>query len=216
MRPLTAIVAAVVLCSSLGCQGLGRLDYARIYSRDGWQRPDRVVTALDIQPGDTVADLGSGDGYFVRFLSEAVGPTGTVYAVEVEEELTAALEQRIQAEGLSNVEVILGRYSDPQLPDGSVNVVFLCNTYHHIENRPDYFHELASDLAGGGRVAIVDHDADLDGVLSLLLSKGHMISEPVLISEMQSAGYRADETFDFLATQVFVTFSPAPELATER
>jgi cyclopropane fatty-acyl-phospholipid synthase-like methyltransferase len=203
---LAPVLAALAL---VGCGGVSKLDYTKIYTRAGWQHPERVVESLDLKPGDRVADLGAGDGYFLPYLVEAVGPTGTVYAVEVDEERTRELEKRSTEEGYSNVVVVLGEYSDPQLPDGEVDLVFVCNTYHHIEARPDYFSRLRTDLSDAGRVAIIDPDAEVRGVLRLFQHEGHMSVADDVVDEMQAAGYGRSESFDFLPTQVFEVFAPA-------
>ncbi len=195
----------------LGCSGVSKLDYTSLHNRAGWQRPDRLVEALGIRPGDSVADIGAGEAYFLPYLSEAVGPTGTLYVVEVEDEITRALTERVARDGYSNVVVVRGDYDDPQLPEGAIDLVFLCNTYHHIEERPAYFAALRSDLRGAGRIAIVDPNDDLRGILSLLLDAGHTTSVDAVVGEMQTAGYRPSESHDFLPTQIFEVFSPAPD-----
>jgi ubiquinone/menaquinone biosynthesis C-methylase UbiE len=172
-----------------GCNGLSKLDWTTL-GRASWQRPEDVVRALDLRPGDRVADLGAGEGYFLPYLSEAVGSQGRVFAVEVESELAEQLEAQF-ADG-DNVEVVLGRTDDPQLPDGSIDLALIVNTYHHIEDRPAYFTRLKRDLSASGRVAIIDPDADLGGVLSLFLDDGHDSSA----------------CHDFLAVQVFEVFAP--------
>ncbi len=195
----------------LGCSGVSKLDYTSLHNRAGWQRPDRLVEALGIRPGDSVADIGAGEGYFLPYLSEAVGPTGTLYVVEVEDDITRALTERVARDGYSNVVVVRGDYDDPQLPEGAIDLVFLCNTYHHIEERPAYFAALRSDLRGVGRIAIVDPNDDLRGILSLFLDAGHTTSVDAVVGEMQTAGYRPSESHDFLPTQIFEVFSPAPD-----
>ena len=188
-----------------GCNGLSKLDWTTL-GRASWQRPEDVVRALELRPGDRVADLGAGEGYFLPYLSEAVGSQGRVFAVEVESELAEQLEAQF-ADG-DNVEVVLGRYDDPQLPDGSIDLILIVNTYHHIEDRPAYFARLKRDLSASGRVAIIDPDADLGGILGLFLDEGHDSSASGISEEMEAAGYRPAASHDFLATQVFEVFAP--------
>ena len=76
--------------------------------RDAWQRPDDVITALELRPGMRVADLGAGTGYFSRRLSQAVGPTGTVFAVDPEPNLVGYLRTRAEREHTDNVVPVLG------------------------------------------------------------------------------------------------------------
>jgi ubiquinone/menaquinone biosynthesis C-methylase UbiE len=148
---------AVVACLLGGCGPLKRLSYEG-FGRDAWQQPERVVAALGIAPGDRVADLGSGSGYFTIRLAPAVGSAGKVYAVDVDPEMNGYLRDRLAREKIANVEVILGRPEDPLLPDGGVDLVVTVDTYHHIEDRPVYFRNLRRDLAPGGRVAVIDYD----------------------------------------------------------
>jgi ubiquinone/menaquinone biosynthesis C-methylase UbiE len=188
-----------------GCNGLSKLDWTTL-GRASWQRPDDVVRALELRPGDRVADLGAGEGYFLPYLSEAVGSQGRVFAVEVEPELAERLEAEFPDGG--NVEVVLGRYEDPGLPDRSIDLVLIVNTYHHIDDRPAYFTRLKRDLSPSGRVAIIEPDAELHGVLSLFVEEGHHSSASGIAEEMGESGYRPSASHDFLAVQVFEVFAP--------
>src|SRR5262245_936876 len=114
-----------------GCTSLKRLAYEG-FSRDRWQQPERVIAALGIRPGDRVADLGSGSGYFTLRLAHAAGPTGRVYAVDVDEAMNEYLRRRLVREEVTNVDVILGHFDDPQLPDAGIDLVLVSDTYHHL------------------------------------------------------------------------------------
>jgi len=199
--------AALLLAAGLvgGCGSCKRLAYEGFY-RDEWQQPERVIAALGMHPGDRVADLGSGSGYFTVRLARAVGPDGRIYAVDVDEEMNAYLRQRVAKAGVANVDVILGRFQDPLLPDGGVDLVLMVDTYHHLEDRPAYFRNLRRDLAPGGRVALIDYDGRKVWYMRLM---GHTTPREVLLREMVEAGYEVAEEFDFIDRQSFVIFRPA-------
>jgi arsenite methyltransferase len=210
MLPTLAWIALVIF--SAGCSGLSKVDVGRVLTsgRDGWQYPERVIEALEIEAGDHVAEIGAGSGYWLPWLSEAVGREGRVYAVEVESELVADLESFVERAGLRNVEVILGAYDDPRLPDASIDLAITVLTYHHIEDRVDYFDRLLQDLKPGGRVAHLDDRPDAPPPISWFMGEGHW-SEPTLVfEEMKDAGYQKVSEFDFLPVQSFQIFEPAP------
>ena len=197
-RPDRSFCLAAALLLAAGCA-----------TRDAWQQPETVIETLAIAPGATVADVGAGDGYFVPWLSRAVGPEGRVFAVEVDAERVVDLEQLVADEGLDNVEVVLGGFEDPGLPDGEIDLVFLCNTYHHIEARPAYFARVRTDdLTRGGRVAILDPNRDATGMVSWFLEDGHTSSAPEVREEMAQAGYESTASPDFLVSQIFEIFAP--------
>ena len=189
---------------------MSKINYARLATsgRDGWQHPDRVIETLEIKPGDRVADIGAGDGYFVPWLSEAVGPDGRVYAVEVEDELVEELRALVAEEKLENVEVVRGEYHDPLLPDGEIDLAFTCLTYHHIEERPEYFERLRGDLSPSGRVAHLDARTDLTGILGLLMPSDHATAVEQMNVEMEAAGYGNVAGYDFLPIQSFQIYAP--------
>lgn len=188
---------------------LSRLDLSRVPTRAAWQLTDRVVEGLSLEPGDVVADLGAGGGYFTFPLADAVGPEGRVYAVDVDEGVVRELEEKVRERGYSNVEVVLAELDDPLLPDGEVDLVFLCNTYHHIDGRVAYFSRLETDLRDDGRVAIVEVRADFGGFARLLAPRSHSTAKETVVSEMEEAGYVGVEGFDFLPIQSFEIFARA-------
>jgi protein-L-isoaspartate O-methyltransferase len=192
----------------LGCSGLCRIDYTQIGRRASWQRPDDVIRALEIRPGDRVADIGAGEGYFVPYLAQAVGSTGRVYAVEVDSEVAERLEKTVEKDAYPNVQVVRGEAQDALLPDGAIDLVLLVNTYHHIEDRESYFSRLRSDLTASGRVAIVEPNPELGGILGLFVEEGHATSAEDLREGMAGAGYAPSKSFDFLPVQVFEVFTP--------
>jgi len=199
-----------ITLSSIGCSGLAKVDVGTLITsgRDGWQHPERVIESLEIQPGDRVAEIGAGGGYWLRWLSDAVGPDGRVYAVEVDAELVAELEELVADEELGNVEVVFGAYDDPRLPDGEIDLAMTCLTYHHIEDRIDYFEKLRADLRPGGRVAHLDDRPDSPAPISWFQGEGHWTDPSLIDSEMGAAGYTSTSEFDFLPAQSFQIFSP--------
>ncbi len=171
--------------------------------RDAWQMPDRVVAALAVEPAATVADIGSGTGYFARRFAAAVGPAGTVYAADVEPEMAVYVRRRADEEGQRNLVPVLASYDDPRLPDGSIDLVFIANTWHHIGDRVEYARRLAGDLRAGGRVAILDF---LPGELPVGPGPEHKLSAEEVTAELTAAGYRPVAAHDFLPYQYVLVF----------
>ncbi|MPZ18494.1 MAG: methyltransferase domain-containing protein [Luteitalea sp.] len=120
-------------------------------------RADAVVDALKLEPEDVVADLGAGTGPFVVPLGKAVS-AGTVYAVEIDEEFFPRIRQRADAAGLANVRTVVGGFTDPRLPARDVDVAFMHDVLHHIEDRAAYVRALATYLKPAARIAIIDYD----------------------------------------------------------
>jgi ubiquinone/menaquinone biosynthesis C-methylase UbiE len=199
-----------IALTSVGCSGTSKIDLGRTLTsgRDGWQHPERVVASLEIRKGDRVAEIGAGSGYWLARLSDAVGSEGRVYAVEVEPDLVAALEKRVAKEGFTNVEVILGAYDDPRLPDGEIDLAMTCLTYHHIDDKVTYFRALKHDLSPDGRVVHLDDRPDSPPPISWFQAEGHWTDPDAIVGEMSDAGYSRSQTFDFLPAQSFQIFSP--------
>jgi len=197
-----ALLAIAALAGWLNRTALKRWVYEG-GGRNAWQQPDEVMRALAIAPGARVADIGSGGGYFTFRFARAVGPSGKVYAVDIDEEMLRQLGERAQRDGLTVVEPILAAPDDPKLPAGGVDMIFVCNTYHHLDNHIDYFRRLRPSLRPGGRIAIVE----LRGESWLGKIFGHTTRKDVMVSEMEAAGYRLEQQFDFLSRQHFLIFT---------
>jgi ubiquinone/menaquinone biosynthesis C-methylase UbiE len=210
MKRIPIFLWLAIAFLTAGCSGLAKVDVGRVLTsgRDGWQFPDKVIASLSISKGDHVAEIGSGSGYWLPWLSEAVRDDGRVYAVEVEAELVADLESLVDKKGLHNVEVILGGYDDPRLPEASVDLAVTILTYHHIEQRVDYFSRLHRILRVGGRVAHLDDRPDAGAPFSWFQSNGHWVDPALVDQEMASAGYEKTAEFDFLPVQSFQIFGP--------
>jgi arsenite methyltransferase len=125
-------------------------------SRVAALKVDDVVSRLRLESGSTVADIGAGAGAFVPALAAAVTATGTVYAVDIEQGLLNHISARAKGLGLSNVRVVLGKFTDPALPTRNVHTALIYDVLHHITDRETYLKNLAGYLAPNGRIAVVD------------------------------------------------------------
>src|SRR6185503_14709191 len=106
------------------------------FNRDSWQQPDKVITALNLHPGEIVADLGSGGGYFTFKLARAVAPSGKIYAVDIDKDMIELIDKRLKEQQSGNdVETFLATATDPLLPQTGVDLIFTVNSYHHIADR---------------------------------------------------------------------------------
>jgi ubiquinone/menaquinone biosynthesis C-methylase UbiE len=173
--------------------------------RAEYQMPDRVVETLGVEPGQTVADIGAGSGYFSFRLARAVGAAGRVLAVDIEPGMLAAIdERRGSEEGGEVVETVLARSGDPLLPDGEVDLVLIVNTLHHIPDRVEYFRRLQGDLSSGGRIAVVDFQKR---DLPVGPPPPHKLAREEVIATFEAAGYSLDQEETFLPYQYFLVFA---------
>ena len=128
--------------------------------RAKWQKPDEVVRALDLKPGQTVIDIGAGTGYFTRRFAKAVGPSGAAIGLDVEPAMIDYMKADAKKLGLENYHARLVKADDPELAPHSADVVFFCDTLHHMDDRVAYLRKLAPALKPGGRIAVVDFKKD--------------------------------------------------------
>jgi ubiquinone/menaquinone biosynthesis C-methylase UbiE len=172
--------------------------------RDEWQKPDEVVKSLNLKPGDIIADIGAGTGYFTKRFAKAVSPGGQALGLDIVPSRVQHMKEEAQRLGLNNYKALLIKPDNPKLEPGSVDVVFLCNTYHHLENRVDYFQRLSKSLKENGRVVIVDfYKKPLPVGPS---SADHKLSKEVVLEEFQVAGYHLKHDKDFLPYQYYLEF----------
>ncbi len=171
--------------------------------RDAWQQPDAIANALRLNNGQTVADLGTGTGYMISRLSRAVGAAGTVYAVEVEPNLVAHVRERIEANELSNVTPVLASKDHPRLPVGSIDLLLILDTYHHLDRRDEYLAILQQTLKPNGRVAIIDWKKK---ELPVGPPPAHKLARDRVVDEMTSAGFALVEEPTTLENQYFLIF----------
>jgi len=179
-------------------------------ARDEWQRPELVVENLGLREGMRVADLGAGTGYFSRYLSKAVGPSGTVYAVETEPTLVTHLRDRAEAEGSDNLIPVLTSANTPRLPLSGIDLVLIVDTFHHIDDRLTYFGDTRKRLRPAGRVAIIDWKKK-----ELPVGPGldHKIARDQVVEEMERAGYELSDESTDLPYQYFLMFKPRSQPA---
>ncbi len=128
--------------------------------REEFQKRDQVMAALALRPGERVADIGAGSGYFTIPVAKAIGPRGLVWAIDIRQPMLDYIAARLPGEKLGNVQLRLVAANDPQLPPGGVDTILMVDVYHyiHFEKRgAEYAARLRPGLAPGGRVVVIDY-----------------------------------------------------------
>jgi len=173
---------------------------------DPKNKPDKILEALALQQGQMVADIGAGGGYFSLRFAEAVGKNGRVFAVDTNPNFLEFIKNSAKEKGLDNVETVLIAADNPTLPKKSIDLIFMRNVSHHLQNRVEYFRRLKCGLKLDGRVAIIEYRAS-GGRFSFHRKFGHYVPKETIIAEMKDAGYRLEKDLDFLPEQSFMIFS---------
>ena len=168
--------------------------------RDAWQMPGRVIETLDIRPGQLVADVGAGTGYFTVRLSRGT-EAAKVYAIDIEPTMVDWIRDRAEGEGLDNVVAVLAGSDRTNLPE-PVDVVLVVDTYHHIPERVDYFTRLRQELEPSGRLAIVDFRKDSPSGPPVEFR----FTPEEISSELAQAGFTLLEQHGFLPRQMFLVY----------
>ncbi|MBN2518627.1 MAG: class I SAM-dependent methyltransferase [Candidatus Altiarchaeota archaeon] len=171
-------------------------------------RPDEILKILKLEPGQKIADIGSGGGYFALRFAEAVGERGRVYAADTNPEFLEFVKSLAQERSLGNIETILvtGGLS---LPEGSLDLIFMRNLYHHLSDRITYFRRLRDFLRPSGRVAVIEYEPHTGNFFSFRRLFGHSTPREVIIGVLKGAGYKLVQDYDILPEQHFLVFWPS-------
>jgi len=176
-------------------------------ARKEWQKPDVVVRSLRLKPGQTVAEIGSGPGYFTLRLAKAVGKRGRVFAAEVEPKMIAILRDRLEQKKVTNVTPVLASQHDSHLPAGLADVVFIVNTFHHFPNGSAYLRALEACLMPDGRLVNIDFR---EGDLPVGPPADHKMSRADFLKLAKAVGFTLAAEHTFLPYQYFVELRCRP------
>ncbi len=174
--------------------------------RDEYQKPDEVLKALALRPGEVVADIGAGSGYFALRFARAVGDSGRVYAVDISPDMVRHLNRRLRDAGVRNVVTILSDPDDPLLPDASVDRFVIVDTWHHVDDQAKYLALMKRMLKPGGQVVHIDFQKRELPIGPPLAMK---IAREDLVGQMEGAGFRLSAEHTFLPYQYFLVFTLA-------
>jgi len=175
--------------------------YSDEQTRDRDREAERVFERLGLHPGQRVADIGAGEGYYTVRLARRLGPGGTVYAQDVNPTFLKGLQARLSREGLTDVRTVLGAPQDPKLPANSIDLALLSHVYHEIENPFAFMYRLRRALGPDGRVAIVEADR---------LTQNHGTPPALLRCEMAAVGYRQADFLPLAPTENYLEVFAAP------
>jgi ubiquinone/menaquinone biosynthesis C-methylase UbiE len=165
---------------------------------------DQVIAKLQLKPGTVVADLGAGSGSFSLPFAGAVGPTGKVYAVEVDQVMVEHIRRKAAGQRVTNIETVLGKFADPALPAADVDIAFLHDVLHHIADRAEYLKRVPRYLKPAGRIAIIEfhpHASPHRDQSDLLVSKEHARAL------MNDVGFIPAEEFPLFEDRWFVIYA---------
>ncbi len=176
---------------------------------DPRNKPDQIIRSIAVKPGQNIADIGAGGGYFSLRFAEIVGKEGKVYAVDTNPEFLEFIKISAEENGLSNIISILAIKDRLDLSEKSLDFIFMRNVTHHIPNRGEYFRNLKDFLKSDGKIIIIEYKRGK--FFSFRGLFGHYVPKGIIIEEMQDAGYLFEKEFDFLPEQHFTIYSKKRE-----
>src|ERR1035438_589804 len=173
-----------------GVMGPGGADWLVRSEREQEEEPEKAIAALTIAKGSAVADIGAGVGYFTWRLADVVGPTGRVYANDIQPEMIRMLKKNIEARSLTNVEPVLGKIDDPKLPKGAIDLALLVDVYHEFSEPQKMLDRIRESLKPDGRLVLLEYRKE-DPKVPIKLE--HKMTVAEVKAEIEPEGYRLDK-----------------------
>jgi len=184
----------------MGHLGAGWLERS---SREVEERPQTLIKALKLKAGDRVADIGVGTGYFARRISRIIGPKGTVYGVDIQQEMLDLLTRNLKNAGIKNVEGVLGTITNPNLPANTIDLALMVDVYHEFSHPYEMIKNISNALKTGGRIAFVEYRMEDPKVPIKLL---HKMSQLQVLKEASPHPLEWVETISVLPRQHIIIF----------
>ena len=188
-------VSGRIFAPVMGVGGAGWLERPE---REDEEAPSKALDALDLKPGMSVADIGAGSGYYASRIAKRIGPTGRVYATDIQQGMIDILERRIKNEGLTNVTTILGGMDDPRLPPASIDLAIMVDVYHELQQPQLFLQRLKPAFKPNGRLVLLEYRKE-DPKVPIL--EVHKMSVAEVKQEMEAEGFRLDQVIDVLPWQ---------------
>ena len=176
-------------------------------SRNATQRPQELVDAMALKPGAAVADIGTGTGYMLPYLSKAVGPSGHVIAEDIFDDFLSSAKKRAADQNLDNVTFIKGTETDPNLAENSVDAILALDSYHHYDYPEKMLAAFHHALREGGRLFVVEYYKRPNAMPGGDAMKHIRLDKPDVIREIEANGFRKDsEREQIKGSQYMLTF----------
>ena len=181
----------------------GGADWLVRPEREAEEAPDAALDAIGIARGATVADVGAGAGYFTWRLAERVGPSGKVYANDIQPAMLELLRKNIEARHLTNVEPVLGAEDDPRLPAGRVDLVLLVDVYHEFSEPEKMLRKIRESLKPDGRLVLLEYRKEDPNIP---IRPEHKMSVAEVRAEVEPEGFRFEKNLNTLPRQHILIF----------
>ncbi len=187
--------------------GAGGADWLVRPERSEEEQPDKAIALLGIAKGATVADIGAGNGYMTWRLAERVGPTGKVYANDIQPEMLQMLRANMLQRKLKNVETVLGKFDDPKLPVNTMDLVLLVDVYHEFNAPQQMLRGIREALKPDGRLVLLEYRGE-DPLVPI--RPEHKMTVAQVRAELEPEGYRVDRVLEDLPRQHILIFKKIP------
>lgn len=171
------------------------LNRFEVESREVYGARDKVLAACEIKPGDRIADVGAGTGFYSRLMAKRTGWDGWVYSVDIATKFLQHIAERATADGIENLTTVLGTDVSIRLPPESLDLVFICDTYHHFEDAGAVMTSVYRALKPGGRLVLIDFDRIPGKSREFIL--GHVRADKSTFrSEIEQVGFKFVDEVD--------------------
>ena len=188
-------VSGRIFAPVMGVGGAGWLERSE---REQEEAPSKAIEALELKPGMVVADIGAGSGYYTARIAKRLGPTGRVYATDIQPGMIELLNRRIANEGLTNVTTILGAMEDPKLPPQSIDLAIMVDVYHELQQPQVFLQRLKETFKPDGRLVLLEFRKE-DPTVPIL--EVHKMSVAEVKAELEAEGFVLDRVVNVLPWQ---------------
>jgi ubiquinone/menaquinone biosynthesis C-methylase UbiE len=187
-----------------GVMGYQGADWLERPEREEEEAPDDAIAALNLKRGDVVADVGSGSGFMSEKMSKKVGPTGKVYAEDIQPQMLELLQKRIDKQKLTNIIPVLGTFDDPKLPSAALDLELMVDVYHEFQQPQIMLRHLRDALKPDGRMVLLEYRKEDP---SIPIQPAHKMSVEVAKLEVEAEGFKLSKVDEVLPRQHILIFT---------